>query len=441
MVKRAADSNLSLKKIAHKKSEKEPQLHKSIFQVGGLPDGTKVFYRTPAKNFPGIKQGFGIFCLCCNEEVKPTAFEAHAGMPSRKKPYENIYLESGMSLHDYALELKPKNQNLANNDDGVCRVRETGGHVSCSGCRKLNAYLKQALPGKYCAKNAQRRLQILARRLQAVLLHAYYAAYDFIEGRLFHDRTSLICDQEVPDAKVNWYCTLVCREIHYQLKLLMNCGPEKVPDYLLDLLRKKLKEGDADDVKDRDVKFMLIRGKKVEGAFETTRLLEAINIFNEQFNPIIDKETRKDFITEMAHGNNIGDSFEFSGVCTAMITVKAKVVTAGMFRVFGEATAELSIVATSEPYKQKGYFSVLFKCIEKLLSYLCIKKIVIPASVDAESMWKEKFGFENMTTEQLEEYRKTQPSMMAFMGTSLLVKEGPTGQRTFRNLKTFRLEK
>ncbi|GJY74656.1 increased DNA methylation 1 isoform X1, partial [Tanacetum coccineum] len=161
----------------------------------------------------------------------------------------------------------------------------------------------------------------------------------------------------------------------------------------------------------------------------------------EQFNPIIDKETRKDFITEMAHGNKIGDSFVFSGVCTAMLTVKSKVVTAGMFRVFGEATAELSIVATSEPYKQKGYFSVLFKCIEKLLSYLCIKKIVIPASVDAESMWKEKFGFENMTTEQLEEYRKTQPSMMAFMGTSLLVKEVPTGQRTFRNLKTFRLEK
>ncbi|GKD11927.1 hypothetical protein Tco_1196334 [Tanacetum coccineum] len=40
-------------------------------------------------------------------------------------------------------------------------------------------------------------------------------------------------------------------------------------------------------------------------------------------------------------------------VCIAMLTVKSKFVTAGMFRVFGEETAELSIVATSEPYKQK----------------------------------------------------------------------------------------
>ncbi|GJV09437.1 hypothetical protein Tco_1347093 [Tanacetum coccineum] len=40
-------------------------------------------------------------------------------------------------------------------------------------------------------------------------------------------------------------------------------------------------------------------------------------------------------------------------VCTVMLTVKSEFVTAGMFRVFGEETAELSIVAISEPYKQK----------------------------------------------------------------------------------------
>ncbi|GJS21503.1 hypothetical protein Tco_0450135 [Tanacetum coccineum] len=40
-------------------------------------------------------------------------------------------------------------------------------------------------------------------------------------------------------------------------------------------------------------------------------------------------------------------------ICTAMLTIKSKFVTASMFRVFGEETAELLIVATSEPYKQK----------------------------------------------------------------------------------------
>ncbi|GKE90023.1 15-cis-phytoene desaturase, chloroplastic/chromoplastic, partial [Tanacetum coccineum] len=51
--------------------------------------------------------------------------------------------------------------------------------------------------------------------------------------------------------------------------------------------------------------------------------------------------------------NNIGDSFEFSRVCIVMLTVKSEFVTAGMFRVFGEEIVELSIVAISEPYKQK----------------------------------------------------------------------------------------
>ncbi|GKA10959.1 hypothetical protein Tco_0690392 [Tanacetum coccineum] len=63
--------------------------------------------------------------------------------------------------------------------------------------------------------------------------------------------------------------------------------------------------------------------------------------------------TLKSYSRKHTYMNNIGDSFEFSRVCTAMLTIKSKFVTAGMFRVFGEETAELLIVATSEPYKQK----------------------------------------------------------------------------------------
>lgn len=471
MVKRASDSNSSLKKTKPKTSEKDPPLHKAIFKAGGLPDGTEVYYITPETNFPGKKQGFGIFCLCCKNEISPSLFEAHAGMASRRKPYENIYLESGMSLHEYALELKLKKGDLAKND-GVCSVHETGGDVLCARCHKLvhteclsktgtsKKVLCQSCTKKHVGPNsvkkiAKRRKKMASCAFACVLCRAY----DFVEGRCFHDRTSIICDQcekeyhigclnkqketkleEVPEGK--WYCTLVCEEIHHQLKILIRYLPVKVPDYLLDVIRKKLKEGDADDIKNRDVEFVLIRGKKVKEAFETKRLLltNAIKIFHEQFNPIIDKETKRDFITRMAHGSKIGESVVFEGVYTAMLTVKSKVVTAGMFRVFGEATAELSMVATSEPYKQKGYFNVLFSCIEKLLSYLCIKKIVLPATVHAKTMWIEKFGFKNLTTEQMEEYRKTQPSMVAFTGTSLLEKGVPIGQRTFRDLRSFKLK-
>lgn len=74
----------------------------------------------------------------------------------------------------------------------------------------------------------------------------------------------------------------MCEEIHHQLKILIRYLPVKVPDSLLDVIRKKLKEGDADDIKNRDVEFVLIRGKKVKEAFETKRLLltNAIKIFH-----------------------------------------------------------------------------------------------------------------------------------------------------------------
>ncbi|PWA78440.1 Zinc finger, FYVE/PHD-type [Artemisia annua] len=418
MVKRAAESNSSLKKTKPKKSEKEPPLHKAIFKAGGLPDGTEVYYITPETVVDYLMNT--IF------RVKNKAFGYFVF--AAKKSYENIYLESGMSLHEYALELKLKKGDLAKND-GVCSVHETGGdetdaysfghteYLSKTGTSK--DVLCQSCTKKYVGPNsakkiAKRRKKIASGAFACVLCRAY----DFVEGHCFHDRTSIICDQELPKDK--WYCTLVCEDIHHQLKILIRYLPVKVPDYLLDLIRKKLKEGDADDIKNRDVKFVLIRGKKVKGAFTKSLLLrDTIKIFHEQFKPIIDKETKRDFITKMANG--------------------CKVVTAGMFRVFGEATAELSIVATSEPYKRKGYFNVLFSCIEKLLSYLCIKKIVLPASVDAKTMWIEKFGFKNLTTGQMEEYRKTQPSMVAFTGTSLLEKGVPIGQTTFRNFRTFKL--
>ncbi|PWA71086.1 Zinc finger, FYVE/PHD-type [Artemisia annua] len=416
---------------ASREKKLDPPLHKAIFKAGGLPDGTEVFYITPE-----VVADF-LMNTIFRVENKALGYFVFAA----KMSYENIYLESGMSLHEYALELKLKKGDLAKND-GVCSVHETGGdetdaysfgrteYLSKTGTSK--EVLCQSCTKKHVGPNSAKK--IASGAFACVLCRAY----DFVEGR-FHDRTSIICDQcekeyhigclnkqketklkELPKKK--WYCTLVCEVIHHQLKILTRYLPVKVPDYLLDVIRKKLKEGDADVIKNGDVKFVLIRGKKVKTAFETNRLLltDIIKIFHEQFKPIIDKETRRDFITRMAHGS--------------------KVVTAGMFRVFGDATAELSIVATSEPYKQKGYFNVLFSCIEKLLSYLCIKKIVLPASVGAKTMWIEKFGFKNMTTGQMEEYRKTQPSMLVFAGTSLLEKGVPIGQRTFRNLRTFKLK-
>ncbi|KHN14869.1 Arogenate dehydratase/prephenate dehydratase 1, chloroplastic [Glycine soja] len=69
-------------------------------------------------------------------------------------------------------------------------------------------------------------------------------------------------------------------------------------------------------------------------------------------------------------------------------------------RIFGRNVAELPLVATSRAHQEKGYFEVLFSCIERLLSSLNVEKLVLPAARDAESIWTKKLGFQKMSEDQ-----------------------------------------
>nr|KAJ0198158.1 hypothetical protein LSAT_V11C700363480 [Lactuca sativa] len=84
-------------------------------------------------------------------------------------------------------------------------------------------------------------------------------------------------------------------------------------------------------------------------------------------------------------------------------------VKAGLFHVFGEGVAKLPIVATNETNQGK--------CFEKLLAYLKVKKMVVPAAEDQS------------------EYIQTLTSIATFQGTCLLEKEvlGPQGGVIFQD--------
>lgn len=49
----------------------------------------------------------------------------------------------------------------------------------------------------------------------------------------------------------------------------------------------------------------------------------------------------------------------------------------------------------------QGYFQSLFSCIEKLLAFLSVKNLVLPAAPEAESIWTEKFGFTKIDPDQV----------------------------------------
>ncbi|KAF8396500.1 hypothetical protein HHK36_018123 [Tetracentron sinense] len=149
-------------------------------------------------------------------------------------------------------------------------------------------------------------------------------------------------------------------------------------------------------------------------------------MLQDRFDPIVDSTTGRDLIPSMVYGRNLRDQ-EFGGMYCALLTVNSSVVSAGIFRIFGCEVAELPLVATSSDNQGQGCFQSLFSCIERLLWFLNVRNIVLPAADEAESIWTDKFGFKKITLDQLSEYRKGY-QMMTFKGTSMLQKSVPKYQ-------------
>ncbi|KAL2481331.1 Acyl-CoA N-acyltransferase with RING/FYVE/PHD-type zinc finger domain [Abeliophyllum distichum] len=462
-------------KASWKITKKDQRMHKLVFEDGGLPDGTEVAYYSHGKKLrDGYKMGSGIVCHCCDILVSPSQFEAHAGWASRRKPYMYIYTSNGVSLHEFAISLLKGRKYSAKDNDDLCIICADGGKlVLCDGCprafHKECASLPSIPRGKwyctYCQNmflrerfvehNANavaagrvsgidpieqitnRCIRIVKNPEEAeVIACVICRGYDFSKSG-FGPRTVILCDQcekeyhvgclkkckmadlkELPKGK--WFCSADCKRIYSALQDLLNAGEEKLPDPSLDVIKKK-HEGNCLDVGDDfDVRWRLLNGKI---ASRETRVLlsQAVAIFHDCFDPIVDSETGRDFIPSMVYGRNIRGQ-DFGGMYCAILMVNSTVVSAGILRIFGQEIAELPLVATRIGNQGKGYFQTLFSCIENLLSFLKVRSFVLPAADEAKSIWTEKFGFNNIPQEQLLNYRKICWQMISFKGTSMLGK-------------------
>ncbi|XP_075512986.1 uncharacterized protein LOC142548514 isoform X1 [Primulina tabacum] len=465
-------------KSSWKITKKDQRMHWLVFEDGGLPDGTEVAYYSHGKKLQdGYKMGSGIVCRCCNTEVSPSQFEAHAGWASRRKPYMYIYTSNGVSLHEFAISLLKGRNGSAKNNDDLCIICADGGKlVLCDGCprafHKECASLSCIPRGKwyctYCQNMFQRERfvesnanavaagrvlgidaieQIKSRCIRIVnspeatelLACVICRGYDFSKSG-FGPRTVILCDQcekeyhvgclekckmsdlkELPKGK--WFCSVNCKRIYSALQNLLNNGAEKLPGATLDVVMKKWEGKNLVADTDLDVRWRLLNGKNTSR--ETRVLLsQAVAIFHECFDPIVDSETGRDFIPSMVYGRNIRGQ-NFSGMHCAILTVNSAVVSVGILRIFGQEMAELPLAATCVGYQDRGYFQILYTCIEKLLAFLSVKLLVLPAADEAKSIWTKKFGFTAITEEQLLNYKKTCWQMITFKGTSMLEKQVP----------------
>ncbi|MCD7468888.1 hypothetical protein HAX54_007435 [Datura stramonium] len=459
-------------------TKKDQKMHWLVFEEGGLPDGTEVAYYSRGKKLlVGYKQGSGIFCSCCNSEVSPSQFEAHAGWASRKKPYGYIYTSNGVSLHEFAISLLRGRKSSVKDSDDLCIICADGGIlVLCDGCPRafhkecasLSAVPRGKWYCKYCENKFQREkfvehnanavaagrisgidpIEQITRRCIRIVKNPEEAeviacvlcrCYDFSKSG-FGPRTVILCDQcekeyhvgclkkrkiadlkELPKGK--WFCCVDCKRIYSALQNSLNSGEEKLSESCLGVVRMKLKEKRMDFVGDLDVRWRLLSGKSTSR--ETRMLLaEAVSIFHDCFDPIVDSATGRDFIPSMVYGRNIRGQ-DFGGMYCAILTVNSIVVSAGILRIFGQDMAELPLVATRISSQGQGYFQLLLSCIEKLLAFLKIRRFVLPAAVEAMSIWTEKFGFKEIPPDLLVSYKKTCWQLITFKGTSMLEKMVP----------------
>ncbi|CAL8161583.1 unnamed protein product [Prunus armeniaca] len=458
-------------------TRKDLRLHKLVFEEDVLPDGTEVaYYSHGEKMLVGYKKGPGISCSCCNDVVSASQFEAHAGFASRRKPYLFIYTSNGVSLHELALSLSRNRKSSTKKNDDLCSMCRDGGDLlCCDNCPR--AFHKECLSlpsvpeGTWYCKHCQsmfEREKFVEHNANAVAA-GRVAGVDPIEqitnrcirivttfeekfggcalcrghefsGSDFGPGTVILCDQcekefhvgclkdngiedlkEIPKGK--WFCCPDCHRVHSALQKLVVHGGQKLPDTLLNVVRKKHNEKGTEFGANLDIKWRVLNGKTSTDDESLQLLSKALAIFHDRFAPIVDPTSRLDFIKEMLYGGTI-QTQEFGGMYCAIITVNQLVVSAGMFRIYGAEVAELPLVATSADYQGQGYFQTLFSCIERFLAFLNVKSLVVPAADEAESIWKKRFGLEKLTQNEISNYRKSY-QMMIFHGTSMLRKPVP----------------
>ncbi|XP_010528338.1 PREDICTED: uncharacterized protein LOC104805464 [Tarenaya hassleriana] len=446
--------------------KRDNDLHRLLFMPNGLPDGTELAYYVKGQRLrQGYKQGSGIVCSCCDREVSPSQFEAHAGMAARRQPYRHIYIPSGLSLHDIAMSLANGHVITTGDSDDMCTICGDGGDLLlCAGCPQAfhTTCLKfQSKPEGtwYCSSCNDKPVSsrkvsagdpwssskpIVIRLTRVVKAPeseiggcVFCRSHDFSVGK-FDDRTVILCDQcekeyhvgclrenglcdlkEIPQDK--WFCCGDCSRIHTALQNSVSCGAQAIPAHLSDTISKKCIEKGIFIESEDSVQWRILSGKS-RYPEHLPLLSRAAAIFRECFDPIVAKSGR-DLIPVMVYGRNISGQ-EFGGMYCVVLMVNSLVVSAALLRVFGRQVAELPLVATSRQFQGKGYFQGLFACIESLLSSLKVENLVLPAAEEAESIWTKKFGFTKLSEQQMQKYQR-EVQFTVFKGTSMLEKKVP----------------
>ncbi|CAL9056927.1 unnamed protein product, partial [Musa banksii] len=440
--------------------QRDCSLHQLIFKENGLPNGSKLAYRVKGEKIKtGYKFRNGLICDCCNVEMSPSQFEVHAGFHKRRQPYRHIYTSDGITLHELSIALFNSRNLTSSCSEMSCTICGTGGElVSCDGCTKsfhtvclelqsvpdsgwycsccmdLRVRSGSAIPSSGAIRSYKLRSRLILKAETDQLLCCTLCKDSSFILNVFDAKTIIFCAQcereyhigclkyhgvcdlkEVP-MECNWFCCEDCDVIHASLRKLVNNGENFVPYWLLSMLKRNSSLGEFADDREADIHWQILSGKYVR---DDLLFHKIIGLFHEAFDPIV--EGGQDLLSAMVHAEDVAGKL-LGGVYCTIITVKSVIISAGLFRVFGRNVAELPLVVTHEKYRGKGYFRVLFSLVERVLYHLEVDHLIVPASKEVQSLWKDKLGFVEMAEERA--HLKDYPLVM-FETTTMLEKAVP----------------